>query len=106
MNYRYMRSILFFDLPVETKKNRKDYRNFVKDIKSIGFYKMQESVYIKMSIDSQSVSSTISKVKSFIPPEGNIAVLNVTEKQFSSMYILLGECNTDVLQTEDRVIEI
>ena len=56
-----MRMILFFDLPTLTSKNRRDYRKFIKHIKKIGFYMIQESVYVKMSIDSQMVNSISNK---------------------------------------------
>lgn len=43
--YRYMRSILMFDLPVLTATDRKNYRQFVKFLKQSGFIMFQESVY-------------------------------------------------------------
>ena len=42
MNYRYMRLVLFFDLPVETSSQRRAAQKFVKEIKKVGFYMMQE----------------------------------------------------------------
>ena len=45
MSYRYMRVMVFFDLPVITSANRKDYRDFHKYLIKTGFLMMQESVY-------------------------------------------------------------
>lgn len=104
MSYRFMRSILFFDLPQVTSSEKRIYRKFVKNIKEIGFYMIQESVYVKMSIDSQVVSSVVSKVKSFSPKNGNIIILSVTEKQFSQMDIIVGESKTDVITTDERIV--
>lgn len=104
MSYRYMRSILFFDLPTITDKDRTAYRKFVKEMKKIGFYMIQESVYVKMSIDHQQMQTTISKLKKITPNNGSIMVLNVTEKQFSQMEILLGENKTDIITTDERVV--
>ena len=50
MSSRFMRLVLFFDLPVIKTSQRKAYTKFVKDIKKIGFYMLQESVYIKMCL--------------------------------------------------------
>ncbi len=99
-----MRTILFFDLPTLTKKNLKDYRNFVKGLKLNGFYMLQESVYVKMSIDQQSLDSMLARIKSILPPAGSVIVFNITEKQFASMEIMLGDFETEVLNTTDRVV--
>ena len=101
-----MRLILFFDLPVEKSSQQQAYRKFVKGIKTFGFYMIQKSVYVKMGIDLQAINSTIEKVKKILPKEGNISVLSVTEKQFSSIEYLLGESNTTVINTDERVLEL
>ena len=101
-----MRLLLFFDLPVVTKKNRKDYRIFVRKLKKMGFYMIQESVYAKMTIDSQNADSTIMRVRLILPPVGSVCVLNVTEKQFAGMDVLLGSNKTDVVNNTDRVVII
>lgn len=99
-----MRVMLFFDLPSVTKEELKCYRHFIKNLKKNGFYMLQESVYVKMAIDSQVTTSTINKVKSFLPPKGNIIVLSLTEKQFSNMEILLGENQTNVETSDERFL--
>lgn len=99
-----MRTLLFFDLPTYTAEDRKNYRKFVKMIKTNGFYMIQESVYCRMSIDQQMADTIANRIRTSIPPEGNIMLLNVTEKQFSSMQILLGESKTDVLNSDERIV--
>lgn len=51
MEYRFMRLILFFDLPVEKAAERRAYAKFVRGIEKLGFYMLQESVYVKMCLD-------------------------------------------------------
>ena len=104
LSYRFMRTLLFFDLPTYTAEDRKNYRKFVKMIKTNGFYMIQESVYCRMSIDQQMADTIANRIRTSIPPEGNIMLLNVTEKQFSSMQILLGESKTDVLNSDERIV--
>lgn len=101
-----MRLMLFFDLPVESESQRKDYRHFIKNLKKQGFYMMQESVYVKLGIDLQAVNSTIEKIKTFLPKDGDIMVLSITEKQFANINVLLGENSTDVINSDERVIEL
>lgn len=101
-----MRSILFFDLPQVTSSEKRLYRHFVKDIKKLGFYMIQESVYVKMSIDNQVVSSISNKIKSIAPKKGNIMILNITEKQFSQIEVIAGESRTDVITSDERFLII
>ncbi len=101
-----MRLLLFFDLPVETSSQRRSYRKFVKEIKKIGFYMLQESVYIKLGIDIQSADSAIDKVKKVCPTEGNIFILTITEKQFANINMILGSAKTDVVNSDERIIEL
>jgi len=106
MSYRYMRTILFFDLPVETASQQKAYRKFIKNIKKTGFYMMQKSVYVKMGMDMQASRSIIEKVKKICPEEGEISVLTITEKQFSAMELLLGEGKKEVIDSDERFLEL
>lgn len=101
-----MRAILFFDLPVEKVTQQREYRKFVKIIKKNGFYMLQKSVYVKMGIDIQAIEGTIEKIKKSMPKEGNIFVLTVTEKQFSSMEFLLGQGETTVINNDERFVEL
>lgn len=101
-----MRSIVFFDLPVETASQRKAYSSFVKELKKQGFYMLQESVYVKMDMDQQSSDGTKERIKKKLPTDGMIALLRITEKQFSSIDFLIGESSGDVLTTDERVVEL
>ena len=99
-----MRLLLFFDLPVEKKEQRREYSKFVKNIKRFGFYMLQESVYVKLCIDNQSSEFTITKIKSVKPKDGSVFVLSVTEKQFSSINIILGSIVSDVIDNDERLV--
>lgn len=99
-----MRLILFFDLPSVTKEEKRLYSRFVKSIKKIGFYMLQESVYIKLALNKQIIDSTVEKVNQILPPNGYVIVLPVTEKQFNNMTIMLGDNNSSVVSTDERLI--
>lgn len=101
-----MRLILFFDLPVETKAQRRAYTRFVKDIKKLGFYMMQKSVYLKLVIDGQAAASTVLNVRTMVPSHGDIAILTITEKQFQTIEFLLGESYSNVINTDERIVEL
>ena len=67
---------------------------------------MQKSVFCKMSIDMQNVDSTINRLKSKLPNEGVVMSLTVTEKQFENMVYLLGDYKSELLETDERLVEL
>ncbi len=87
---RYMRMIVFFDLPTLTKTDRKNasrFRNFlIKD----GYIMLQLSVYSRICKGQDDVEKHIKRLKSLIPKEGSVRLLTVTEKQYASMEVLVG----------------
>ena len=85
-----MRVLVFFDLPVKTKKERKQatqFRNFlIKD----GFYMIQFSLYGRVCNTLESARLHEKRVSLCAPEHGSIRSLIVTEKQYASMTILSG----------------
>ena len=106
MSCRFMRIMLFFDLPSVTKKEHRDYARFVKMIKKKGFVMLQESVYTKLALNASVVNSTLIEVRKNLPPNGCVSVLTITETQFGSIEHMLGEIKTDVVMSEDKVIKL
>ncbi len=99
-----MRVIVFFDLPVLTDKNRRDYRMFRKNLIKSGFVMMQESVYCKLAQNSSVAETIMTNVRSVKPPDGLIQMLCITEKQFSKMEYVLGMKNTSVIDSDERLV--
>ena len=63
MSYRYMRIVVFFDLPVLTESNRRDYRTFRKYLIKSGFMMVQESVYCKLAQNSSVADAVVENIK-------------------------------------------
>lgn len=87
---RYMRLLVFFDLPVETAKQRKDYRLFRKYLIKEGYLMLQESVYAKLVTNDASAGSAIARLRKHRPPAGLVQVLKVTERQYETMVYITG----------------
>ncbi|MEB6570409.1 CRISPR-associated endonuclease Cas2 [Staphylococcus auricularis] len=85
-----------FDLPVETKKQRRIYNKFRKRLTEEGFLMMQYSIYIKSVINKDAAKTTIANVNRYLPTEGHVRALVITEKQYEKMQILLGEENQNI----------
>lgn len=85
-----MRLICFFDLPVETVKNRKCYRLFRKFLIKDGYLPLQESVYAKLVVNEGAAGHAVARLRNNRPPDGLVEVLKVTEAQFSTMEYITG----------------
>ena len=99
-----MRVIVFFDLPVLTESNRREYRTFRKFLIKSGFMMVQESVYCKLAPNSSVADIVVDNIKKNKPPEGLVQVLRVTEKQYNKMDFIVGEKTGDVLTTTERLV--
>lgn len=105
MGYSYMRMILFFDLPVKTKSERKIYTKFRNALIKKGFFMLQFSVYAKIYANRDAAEADKSAVKKISPEKGNIRIMIVTEKQFSRMEIIIGGIsNQEKILTEESFI--
>lgn len=92
MSNKFMRILVFFDLPTETAKDRKNYSQFRKFLIKEGFIMMQESVYAKLVLNNSITNSIKDKISKNKPQKGIVQMLIITEKQFNSMeYIVRRE---------------
>jgi CRISPR-associated protein Cas2 len=100
---RFMRVFVFFDLPVYTKKLRKEYAKFRKFLINDGFFMLQYSVYTKIARNHDDANQCILSVKRNLPAHGSVRLLSVTEKQYAAMQILVGEATReeDFLKTKE-----
>ena len=104
MSFRFMRIIVFFDLPTETAKDRKIYNKFRKFLINEGFLMMQESVYAKLALNNSIVNSIKDKINKNKPPKGIVQLLVITEKQFSSIEYIVGKKNSGVIDDTERFV--
>lgn len=83
--YRIMWLFVFFDLPTNTKAERKAAGQFRKNIMKDGFTMMQYSVYSRHCASSESATVHINRVKKFIPKAGQVSILKITDKQYGDI---------------------
>ena len=89
--YRCMWVLAMFDLPVDTKKARKDYSDFRKGLLKDGFTKMQFSVYVRHCPSEENAAVHVARVEGMVPPDGEVRIITLTDKQFERMRIFLGK---------------
>lgn len=106
MTSRFMRTIIFFDLPTSTKSERRTYNRFIKQLKKNGFSMLQESVYTKLSMNETVVSSTMKEIKKNLPSSGFVSALTLTEKQYSSIEHLVGFSDSDLISSNEKIVKL
>lgn len=87
---RYMRMLVFFDLPVVTRAERRAYTQFRRFLLNDGFDMIQFSVYGRILNGRDAEEKHLQRVVASLPPAGSVRLLTVTEKQFASMKLLVG----------------
>lgn len=104
MSYRFMRILVFFDLPVLTSDDRRTYRKFRKSMLKKGFIMLQESLYCRMALNKTMADQILDSIKRDKPEKGLVMSLLITEKQFERMEFITGEFVTDMIDTDERVV--
>lgn len=94
--YRAMWILVFFDLPTDTKKERKAAARFRKDLISDGFIMFQFSIYIRNCPSLENTQMHCRRVKNMIPDYGKIGIISITEKQFDSMELFVGKKSSEL----------
>ncbi len=89
--------VIMFDLPTQTKKDRKRYRWLSRYLDKEGFIRLQYSVYAKVFNSLQSANHGKKRMKEFLRvnvKKGNVRMLLFTDAQFGKMEIIVGEQST------------
>lgn len=104
MRDRIMRTIVFFDLPNIYAKDRRNYQLFRKFLLNEGFIMLQESVYSKLVLNSEQGKLLLERIKKKSPKKGIIQVLTITEKQYAQIEYIIGENNTKIINSEEKLV--
>jgi len=89
--YRVMWVLVFFDLPTDTKKERKAAATFRKHLIEDGFTMFQFSIYMRHCSSAENADTHIYRVKSFLPEKGQVGILSITDKQFGKMELFTAQ---------------
>ncbi|MGB4960726.1 MAG: CRISPR-associated endonuclease Cas2 [Saprospiraceae bacterium] len=80
-----------FDLPTETKKDRKAYGKFRKFLLIDGFNMIQYSMYARHCSSRENADVHKKRVKAALPEHGQIIVFEITDVQFGRMDFFNGK---------------
>ena len=101
--YRVMWVLVLFDLPTDTKKDRKVYAEFRKRLIKDGFTMFQFSIYTRHRASKENADVHIRRVKSFLPKFGKIGIMCLTDKQFCVIELFYVSKPTSVNSTGQQL---
>ncbi|MEX2344760.1 MAG: CRISPR-associated endonuclease Cas2 [Balneolaceae bacterium] len=82
--------IVMFDLPVDTQEAVKEANDFRIRLKKDGFLMMQLSIYSRHCPSRENADVHERRIKQFLPPDGEVRIMRITDKQFGKMKIFRG----------------
>lgn len=85
--YKLMWIILMFDLPTETKQQRKAYSLFRKGLIEDGFTMFQLSIYVRNCASKENMDVHLKRVRAILPEEGHVCIFKITDRQFKEIEI-------------------
>lgn len=83
--------IVLFDLPTDTKTARRQYTKFRNFLLDDSFTMMQYSVYMRHCASDENAAVHVKRVKNILPPEGEVRIIKITDKQFGKIEIYYGK---------------
>lgn len=88
--------MVMFDLPVKTKRDKRNYTRFRKHLLNSGFVKIQYSVYARHCADQQKSDKYKRQLKQIIPSHGHVRFMNITDRQFGKTEVYYGKTEHEV----------
>lgn len=83
--------LVLFDLPTDTKTDRKRATKFRKELLDDGFGMFQFSIYTRFCASRENANVHIKRIKSILPKNGKVAIMQITDKQFGMIELFYGK---------------
>ena len=93
--YRSMWVLVFFDLPTETRTDRKRATRFRKELLDDGFAMFQFSIYMRFCASRENAAVHVKRTKNALPKKGKVGILQITDKQFGMIELFQGQQEVD-----------
>lgn len=87
--------LVFFDLPTETRTDRKVATRFRKNLLDDGFTMFQFSIYLRFCASRENAEVHIKRTKMNLPKKGKVCIMQITDKQFGMIELFHGQKETE-----------
>jgi CRISPR-associated protein Cas2 len=88
--------LVFFDLPTETRKERRKATEFRKNLLLDGFQMFQFSIYLRFCLSNENADVHTNRTKTNLPEYGKVAILRITDRQFGLIQLFHGQKNAEL----------
>lgn len=88
--YKIMWVFVHFDLPTDTKTDRKRYTEFRRFLLKDGFAMIQFSMYARHCSSRENAEVHKKRIKSHLPEKGEVIIFEITDAQFGRMEFFRG----------------
>lgn len=103
--YRSMWVLVLFDLPTETRKDRKTASQFRKKLLDDGFQMFQFSIYLRFCASRENADVHIKRTKFNLPKQGKVCIMQITDKQFGMIELFHGQIEVEP-ETPSQQLEL
>lgn len=101
--YRVLWILVMFDLPTDNKKQRKAANKFREFLLDEGFERSQFSVYARFVSGKEGFDTRVRRIERNLPKEGDIQILQFTDKQYENMVRFYDQGRRDSPQKVDQL---
>lgn len=102
--YKSMWLMVLFDLPVVKIEERRQYVQFRNALLQDGFTMLQFSVYARYCPSEEAATVHKKRVRSALPPKGQVRILSITDKQFGKMESYIGKTRDKNEEAPDQLL--
>lgn len=102
--YKGMWLFVMFDLPVDSKDARRIYTRFRKELLKLGFDMLQFSIYARYYGTEEASAPVRKRIRKSLPPDGQVRLLSVTDRQFGKMEVYLGKSRQTTEAPPDQLM--
>jgi CRISPR-associated protein Cas2 len=102
--YQAMWVVAMFDLPVKTKRERREYTRFRNLLLDKGFTQLQYSVYARFCVTEDAAETFREQLKRQLPPKGYVRFLSITDRQFGKMQSYHGKKPVNVEEQPSQLL--
>ena len=103
-SYRLMWMLVMFDLPTESKKQRKAANYFRKFLLDEGFERSQFSVYARFVNGKEAFKSKVNHIERNLPTEGDVQILNFTDRQYRDIVHFICRSRKSSRKNPDQLV--
>jgi len=103
-DFRHMWVLAMFDLPTQTKQQRRKYTQFRNHLLDGGYSMLQYSVYQKFVTTQEAATQESLYIERALPHTGKVRILFFTSKQWRMSKVFNGKLPQAAEKTPDQLV--